>query len=160
MSKKAIITGSRGIAAGLARALNQRNYEIYLLGGEEADSASLAKECSNIVGFDSIDLRNESQVESAFAQAIAKLNGLDHVVSIVGGSGRSFGDGGIEEITKSAWDKTLELNLTTAFLTAREAIKYFNVNGPGSLTLTSSTLATSPSPEHFKHMHMLHLKEQ
>ena len=150
MGKKVIITGSRGIAAGLARALNQRNYEIYLLGGEEADSASLAKECSNIVGFNSIDLRNESQVESAFTQAIKKLNGLDHVVSIVGGSGRSFGDGGIEEITKSAWDKTLELNLTTAFLTAREAIKYFNANGPGSLTLTSSTLANSPSPEHFK----------
>ena len=54
MGKKVIITGSRGIAAGLARALNQRNYEIYLLGGEEADSASLAKECSNIVGFNSI----------------------------------------------------------------------------------------------------------
>jgi NAD(P)-dependent dehydrogenase (short-subunit alcohol dehydrogenase family) len=150
MGKKVIITGSRGIAAGLARALNQRNYEIYLLGGEEADSASLAKECSNVTGFNSIDLRNEEQVESAFVQAVAKLNGLDHVVSIVGGSGRSFGDGGIEEITKAAWDKTLELNLTTAFLTAREAIKYFNANGPGSLTLTSSTLANSPSPEHFK----------
>ena len=37
-------TGVPGIAAGLARALNQRNYEIYRLGGEEADSASLAKE--------------------------------------------------------------------------------------------------------------------
>ena len=43
-----------------------------------------------------------------------------------------------------------ELNLTTTFLTAREAIKYFKINGPGSLTLTSSALAISPSPEHFK----------
>ncbi len=150
MSKKVISTGSRGIAAGLARCLNQLNYEIFLLGGEEPDSAALANECSNIVGIDSIDLRDESKIESAFSHAINRLNGLDHVASIVGGSGRSFGDGGIEQLTKSAWDKTLELNLTSTFLTAREAIKFFSQNGGGSLTLTSSTLATSPSPEHFK----------
>ena len=150
MNQKVIITGSRGIAAGLAQALNQRNYEIYLIGGEKSDCEALEKSCSNIVGFSAIDLRDEKQTEDAFAQAISKLKGLDHVVSIVGGSGRSFGDGAIEDITKSAWDKTLELNLTTAFLTAREAIKYFKSNGPGSLTLTSSALAISPSPEHFK----------
>lgn len=150
MGKKVIVTGSRGISAGLIRSLNQLNYEIYSLGGEEVDSHALKMECANIVGFKTIDLRDENQVESSFTEAINKLNGLDHVVSIVGGSGRSFGDGAIEEITKSAWDKTLELNLTTAFLTAKQAIKYFKVNGPGSLTLTSSALAISPSPEHFR----------
>lgn len=150
MGKKVIVTGSRGISAGLIRSLNQLNYEIYSLGGEEEDSHALRMECANIVGFKTIDLRDEDQVESSFTEAINKLNGLDHVVSIVGGSGRSFGDGAIEEITKSAWDKTLELNLTTAFLTAKQAIKYLKVNGPGSLTLTSSALAISPSPEHFR----------
>lgn len=150
MGQRVIITGSRGIAAGLARALNERNYQIFLIGGENEDSQVLAKSCSNIVGFSAVDLRDEKQVIEAFSEAIKKLNGLDHVVSIVGGSGRSFGDGAIEDITKSAWDKTLELNLTTTFLTAREAIKHFKVNGAGSLILTSSVLATSPSPEHFK----------
>ena len=72
------------------------------------------------------------------------------MASIVGGSGRSFGDGAIEDISKLAWDQTLDLNLTTAFLTAREAIKYFKNHGGGSLILTSSILATSPSPEFFR----------
>jgi NAD(P)-dependent dehydrogenase (short-subunit alcohol dehydrogenase family) len=40
--------------------------------------------------------------------------------------------------------------LSTAFLTAREAIRIFLRLGSGSLTLTSSVLATSPSPEFFK----------
>ena len=150
MSKRVLITGSRGIAEGLARQLANSNYQIFLLGGEESDSKTLVESSLNIKGYAAIDLRDESAVEVAFKRAIADLGGLDHVVSIVGGSGRSFGDGAIEDMTKTAWEQTLELNLTTAFLTAREAIKHFKGAGGGSLILTSSVLATSPSPVHFQ----------
>lgn len=150
MGKQVLITGSRGIAAGLATKLAAADYKIFLLGGEEVDSQALARTIPQIVGYSPIDLRDESATEKGFAEAISKLGGLDHVVSIAGGSGRAFGDGPIESISKSAWEQTLELNLTSAFLTAREAIKYFKGNGGGSLTLTSSILATSPSPEFFQ----------
>lgn len=102
------------------------------------------------MGYEPIDLRDELAVVNGFQEAIKSLGGLDHVVSIAGGSGRAFGDGPIESISKNAWEQTLELNLTTAFLTAREAVKYFKEAGGGSLTLTSSVLATSPSPEFFQ----------
>lgn len=150
MGNRVLITGSRGIAAGLTQTLAKNNYQIYLLGGEAEDSKSLANDHSQVIGYSAIDLRDEAAVEKGFNDAISKLGGLDHVVSIAGGSGRSFGDGPIESVSKSAWDQTLELNLTTAFLTAREAIKYFKNNEGGSLTLTSSVLATSPSPEFFQ----------
>lgn len=150
MGQRVLITGSRGIAAGLANALAKQSYQIYLLGGDTEDSKALASEISQIVGHSAIDLRDETAVEKGFAEAISKLGGLDHVVSIAGGSGRSFGDGPIESVSKSAWEQTLDLNLSTAFLTAREAIKHFKNNGGGSLTLTSSVLATSPSPEFFQ----------
>ena len=150
MGNRVLITGSRGIAAGLTQTLAKNNYQIYLLGGEAEDSKSLANDHSQVIGYSAIDLRDEAAVEKGFNDAISKLGGLDHVVSIAGGSGRSFGDGPIESVSKSAWDQTLELNLTTAFLTAREAIKYFKNNEGGSLTLTSSVLATSPSPEYFQ----------
>ncbi len=150
MGQRVLITGSRGIAAGLANALAKQSYQIYLLGGDTEDSKALASEISQIVGYSAIDLRDETAVEKGFAEAISKLGGLDHVVSIAGGSGRSFGDGPIESVSKSAWELTLDLNLSTAFLTAREAIKHFKNNGGGSLTLTSSVLATSPSPEFFQ----------
>ncbi len=150
MGQRVLITGSRGIAAGLATALAKQGYQIYLLGGETEDSNALTGAISQIVGYSAIDLRDETAVEKGFAEAISKLGGLDHVVSVAGGSGRSFGDGPIESVSKSAWEQTLDLNLSTAFLTAREAIKYFKNNGGGSLTLTSSVLATSPSPEFFQ----------
>jgi NAD(P)-dependent dehydrogenase (short-subunit alcohol dehydrogenase family) len=150
MGQRVLITGSRGIAAGLANALAKQSYQIYLLGGDTEDSKALASEISQIVDYSAIDLRDETAVEKGFAEAISKLGGLDHVVSIAGGSGRSFGDGPIESVSKSAWEQTLDLNLSTAFLTAREAIKHFKNNGGGSLTLTSSVLATSPSPEFFQ----------
>ena len=150
MGTKVLITGSRGIAAALVAQLSLKSYSIYLVGGEEDDCKSLSAQFEQVVGYSAIDIRDEELVKGAFDKAIQKLGGLDHVVSIVGGSGRSFGDGAIEDVTKSAWDQTLELNLTTAFMTAREAIKYFKDHGGGSLTLTSSVLATSPSPEFFR----------
>ena len=150
MNKRVVITGSRGIAAGLSTALDAKGFEIFLLGGEAEDSKALANLLPQIIGYSPIDLRDESATEKGFAEAISTLGGLDHVVSIAGGSGRSFGDGPIENISKQAWEQTLELNLTTAFLTAREAIKHFKKSGGGSLTLTSSVLATSPSPQFFQ----------
>lgn len=145
-SRKIVITGSRGLAEGLARALPDD--KIYLIGGIEEDSKALVTELPQIVGYSSIDLREEAAVEEAFQKAKRELNGITDVVGIVGGSGRSFGDGAIDSITKSAWDATLELNLTTAFLTAREAIRHIGSNG--SIILTSSVLAESPSPEYFQ----------
>jgi len=150
MGKKILVTGSRGIAAALVAQLSKKDYSIYLVGGEEQDCTSLSAQFAQVVGYSAIDMRDEELVKGAFDQGINQLNGLDHVVSIVGGSGRSFGDGPIEDVSKAAWDQTLELNLTTAFITAREAIKYFKNNGGGSLILTSSVLATSPSPEFFR----------
>lgn len=65
----------------------------------------------------------------------------------MGGSGRKFGDGPLSELSKEAWDATLELNLTTAALTAKYALHHLH---EGSVTLTSSVLATSHSPEYFQ----------
>jgi NAD(P)-dependent dehydrogenase (short-subunit alcohol dehydrogenase family) len=66
----------------------------------------------------------------------------------VGGSGRKFGDARLDQISLDAWHRTLELNLSTAFLTLREGINLLKNSG-GSITLTGSVLATSPVREHF-----------
>ena len=145
-SKKVVITGSRGIAEGIARALS--NERVYLIGGLEEDSKALASELTQIVGYSPIDLRIETAVEDSFVKADAAMGGITDVIGIVGGSGRSFGDGPIDKISKSAWEATLDLNLSTAFLTAREAIRHIGENG--SITLTSSVLAVSPSPKYFQ----------
>jgi NAD(P)-dependent dehydrogenase (short-subunit alcohol dehydrogenase family) len=148
--RKVVVTGSRGMAAGLVEALDKQGIFTFLLGGEESDGAALQARTNHVAGFAAIDLRDETAVESGFQKAKESLGTVTDVVAIAGGSGRSFGDTAIHDMSREAWDKTLELNLTTTFLTAREAIKSFMNNGGGSLILTSSVLAASPSPRFFK----------
>lgn len=150
MSRKVIVTGSSGIAAGVIAALCKQSEKIFIIGGESVDSQELQRNYPQILGFLDIDLRDESATESAFQTAIEKLGGLTDVISVVGGSGRKFGDGPLHEMSKQAWNETLDLNLSTAFLTAREGIKALLKNGGGSIILTSSVLATNPAPLYFK----------
>ena len=102
-------------------------------------------------GWSAVDLRDEDATVAAFEAARKALGGLDAVVAVAGGSGRRFGDGALHEVGLDAWEQTLRLNLTTTFLTAREAIRAFLGRGGtgGSLVLTASVLASSPSPQHF-----------
>jgi len=146
--RRVIVTGSSGIAAALIRALNKRGDSIYILGGTNVDSNLLTAECENIKGFNSLDLRNETECESGFQMAIDSLGAVTDVVGIVGGSGRKFGDGKLSEIPLFGWNETFSLNLSTAFLTLREGIRALEKRG-GSITLTSSVLATSPVYENF-----------
>ena len=148
MAKQVIVTGSSGIAAALIRALDARGDAIYIVGGIDSESEALQKECKNIKGYSSVDLREEDQTISAFQAANQTLGNVTDVVGIVGGSGRKFGDGRVDEISLDAWNRTLALNLSTAFLTLREGVKLLRKNG-GSVTLTGSVLATSPVKEHF-----------
>jgi NAD(P)-dependent dehydrogenase (short-subunit alcohol dehydrogenase family) len=149
MAKRQIlVTGSSGIAAALIRALDKREDSIFILGGTDQDSEKLIDECRNIKGFSSIDLRDEAECVKGFDQASETLNGITDVVGIVGGSGRKFGDARFGEIPFSGWNETLNLNLGTAFLTLREGIRALSKDG-GSITLTSSVLATSPVYEGF-----------
>ena len=148
--RKVVVSGSRGIAAGLVEALDRQGVNTFVLGGEESEGRDLMTHAPSLLGFDPIDLRDEAAVEAGFQRASELLGPITDVVAIAGGSGRSFGDGALHEISREAWDKTIELNLTTTFLTAREALKALMKNGGGSLTLTSSVLAASPSPEFFQ----------
>ena len=146
--RQILVTGSSGIAAALIRALDKRDNSIFILGGTDQEARSLIDECQNIKGFSPIDLRNEGECVQGFNQASESLGGITDVVGIVGGSGRKFGDARFGEIPISGWNETLNLNLSTAFLTLREGIRVLSGNG-GSITLTSSVLATSPVHEGF-----------
>jgi NAD(P)-dependent dehydrogenase (short-subunit alcohol dehydrogenase family) len=146
--RRIVITGSRGIAAEVIHACSKRGYSTFIVGGEEEDSRNLAESITRCAGFSAIDLRSESAVESVFALANKELGGITDVIAVAGGSGRSFGDGPLDSLSRSAWDKTLELNLTTAFLTLREGLKVLSESG-GSITLTSSVLGSHPSPLRF-----------
>jgi NAD(P)-dependent dehydrogenase (short-subunit alcohol dehydrogenase family) len=147
---RAVVTGARGIGAAAAESLVRRGAQVFVIADDPGDCDALAVALGgSVTGWARADLREEAPTISAFDQAVESLGGLDAVVAVAGGSGRRFGDGPLHELTVEAWEATLALNLTTTFLTAREALRRFVEGRHGSLVLTSSTLARSPSPRHF-----------
>ena len=146
---RVVVTGATGIAAAVASALAERGAQVFAISRTESSLAELAGAVP-LAGFAVADLADESATERAFALADAELGGLDGLVAVAGGSGRRFGDGPLHEIPRDGWDRTLELNLTTTFLAARETVRALLAGGRGgSLVLTTSVLGWSPSPEHF-----------
>jgi NAD(P)-dependent dehydrogenase (short-subunit alcohol dehydrogenase family) len=147
---RVLVTGATGIAAASARRLAECGAQLFIVARTDEQCRALADQLgSAAVGYAAVDLREEAGAEAAFAAGVEVLGGLDGVIAVAGGSGRRWGDGPLHEIPLAGWDETLRLNLTTTFLTAREAIRQFRRDGGGSLVLTSSVLAWSPSPRHF-----------
>jgi NAD(P)-dependent dehydrogenase (short-subunit alcohol dehydrogenase family) len=98
----------------------------------------------------STDVRDPGQVADLFQKTITILGGLDVLLHVAGGSGRRHGDGPLHECSDDGWRFTLDLNLTTTFLTNRAAVRQFLTQKTGGAILNVSTmLVSSPSPRHF-----------
>lgn len=144
-----VVTGASGIAAATARLLVEAGDTVFVVSRDPESCASLVDSLGEGgAGWFAADLQSEQATEHAFATAVEQLGGLDAVVAVAGGSARQFGDGWLHDMTLDAWNASIGLNLTTMFLTAREAIRHMRGAG-GSLVMTSSVLATSPQPDHF-----------
>lgn len=144
MHSHILVTGSSGIAAAAVRKAMTKGIAVTFIGVNAVEVAELSSEtgANGLV----CDLRDETAVEKAFA-AVNDINGVIHVA---GGSGRTFGDGPLTDVTLDAWKQTFDLNLTTAFLVTREAVRMFERNKTrGSITLTGTALAFHPEADRF-----------
>ncbi len=96
------------------------------------------------------DATQAGQVERLFAETRALLGGLEVLYHVAGGSGRRHGDGPLHECSAEGWNSTLDLNLTSTFLTNRAAVRYFlEQSQPGVILNMASVLALAPAPHHF-----------
>ena len=91
------------------------------------------------------DLTDEGETERAFAKCAETFGRLDALLACAGGSGRPFGDGPLHSTSLESWNTTVALNLNTAFLSSREAVKIM-LDQPtgGSVVYVSSVAATNP----------------
>jgi NAD(P)-dependent dehydrogenase (short-subunit alcohol dehydrogenase family) len=88
--------------------------------------------------------------ERLFMKALDCLGGLDVLFHVAGSSGRKHGDGPLHECTLPGWQKTLQANLTSVFLSNRLAVQHFLSERHGGAILNlASVLALSPAPEYF-----------
>jgi NAD(P)-dependent dehydrogenase (short-subunit alcohol dehydrogenase family) len=144
-----VITGASGIAAAAARRFTDEGADVFVIAVDEAECVQLG------FPYAVADLREEAAAEDAFAQAQDRLGRIDALLAVAGASGRPLGDGPAHLLTLEAWDGTLDLNLTPAFLAAREAVRcmlgqpWSGAGGRGAIVLMASVVAFDPEPTHF-----------
>jgi NAD(P)-dependent dehydrogenase (short-subunit alcohol dehydrogenase family) len=95
------------------------------------------------IGASRADVADPGDVDRLFEDALAGLGGLDVLVSNAGIAGPV---GPVEDMDVEAWRRTLDVNLTGAFLCARRAVPALKRSGGGSIVLMSSNAGTMGLP--------------
>lgn len=148
-----VTTGATGIAGAAVRRFTAEGAAVFTISID-------ADECSDLHdsldagaehGWAAADLSDEAAAAAAFGSAVERFGSIDGLFAVAGGSGRRFGDGPTDTIPLDGWKATIDLNLTTTFLSVRETLRQFLAKETpgGSIVVTSSVLAEHPAPEHF-----------
>ena len=156
--RSVLVTGSTGMAASAARSLAAEGAQVFVVSRTPDHARRLAEEleaAGGRAGWAAADLADEAEAEEAIRAAHAHLGRIDAVYSVVGISGRRFGDGPLHEATLEGWQAVMAANLTSLFLVARAAVRVMLDQEPdadgqrGTLLTMSSALARHPSATHF-----------
>lgn len=139
-----VVTGATGIARAGAERFAAEGARVFVISIDPSDCEALASDVA-VAGWAAADLSDEDAAVEAMARARQALGSIRGLFAVAGGSGRKLGDGALDEIALAAWDATLALDLTTSFLSAREAVRsMLSAGSSGSVVLVSSVLASSP----------------
>lgn len=128
--------GASGIGAAIVRAHAARGDNVaFTYWTSEDEAKALVAELGDRVLALRSDANDEAQVAKSFAQAIARFGQVDAMVA---------NTGGLIERVKCAdmsldfWNKAISLNLTTVFLSCREALRHMQPRQSGNIVIMSS----------------------
>ena len=137
--KVAIVTGaSSGIGRATALLFAEEGAEVVVAARRKPDLDDLVTEIVAAGGRAVAvagDVRDSRYAEALVATASAQFGGLDIAFNNAGTLGVM---GSVTEISPAGWHETLETNLTSAFLGARQQIPAMISRGGGSLIFTST----------------------
>jgi len=129
--KTIVITGgARGLGAAMARRLAAAGSKLALVDLDEAALAAMADECRSagapIVSVHKVNVANEQEVESLFAELAADFGELHGLVNNAGITRDAltvkYKDGEqISRMSLEQWQAVIDVNLTGVFLCGREA---------------------------------------
>lgn len=144
-SKTAVVTGgARGIGQGIVAHLLQNGYRVLFADCDNraGDAARRRLNRWGEVRFERADVAVEADVDRLFARVAREFKRLDVLVNNAGIGG--FGQP-VEQLPLSAWNRTLGVNLTGAFLCARRAVPWLR-KSRGVIINIASTRALQSEP--------------
>lgn len=135
--KVALITGgASGIGEATARRFVEEGASVVLADLQDERGEALASELGDAARFVHCDVRDEAEQAAAVAAAVDGFGRLDIAVANAGIVGVM---GPFAETPLDAWQFSVDVLLTGAFLTMREAAKAMVPQGSGVILATSST---------------------
>jgi NAD(P)-dependent dehydrogenase (short-subunit alcohol dehydrogenase family) len=144
-SQTALVTGaSQGIGRSIAIVLASHGADVVL--GARSDGIY---ETAELIGEDAqtlpveLDVTDEGSVQAAIDATVEEFGGLDVLVNNAGIGGPTAP---IEEVSVEEWDRTQEVNLRGAFLTAKYAAPHLRESDRGSVVNISSIAGKDPYP--------------
>jgi NAD(P)-dependent dehydrogenase (short-subunit alcohol dehydrogenase family) len=137
----AIVTGAgAGVGAASARALHAAGYRVALLDVQTDAAAEVALQLGEGAAAWRCDVSAEDSVAAAFTAVRDEYGRLDVLHSNAGiFLGHGVGnDGPLETLDLQTWQRTLDVNLTGAYLCSKYAMPLLLDSGGGSIVFTAS----------------------
>jgi len=134
--KRVLITGgASGIGAATATRFLEEGAAVVVLDRYSEGRKRIQKELPSLTGTVGADVSDLKQVESAFAEAVRLMGGVDVLVNNAGISIRHK----FLDITPQEWDKIMAVNLTGVFYIAQAAARHMWEKDGGVILQTAST---------------------
>ena len=133
--KTAVVTGSSGIGLGVAEKLAVEGARIHIWGVDEAANAAARDHLSGYdVTVSKVDVASEQEVATAAGMA-PDVEGQVHILVNAAGI-QTYGD--IESTDSAHWDRVMNINLRSCFLTSRYLYPAMKRSGRGAITHIAS----------------------
>jgi len=134
--KRVLITGgASGIGAATAARFLEEGSAVCVLDRDARGREQIQKQLPALAGTVAADVSDLKQVQSAFAEAVKLMGGVDVLINNAGISIRH----NFLEITPPEWDKVIAVNLTGVFYMAQTAARHMWERGSGVILQTAST---------------------
>jgi len=135
-AKRILITGgASGIGAATAARFLDEGSVVCVLDRDADARHRIHHELPDLAGVLDADVTNLNQVQTAFAEAIHLMGGVDVLVNNAGISIRH----NFLDITPEEWDKVIAANLTGVFYVAQTAARHMMERDGGVILQTAST---------------------
>ena len=124
MARVLLVTGVSGMATAMAKLAGSRGDCLFLIASHREDCESLSSQFKGSAFFVA-NVSNEDGIRNAIKSCVCRCDRSDTVFHVAGFSGRSLGDGPLDECSMVAWHTYLDdcARAGGTFLVCREILQ-------------------------------------
>ncbi|NOX39076.1 MAG: SDR family oxidoreductase [Alphaproteobacteria bacterium] len=140
--KHALVTGAgSGFGAGIARAFAREGARVMVADINAGAARAIAEEIGGLAF--TADVADDGEVKAMAEAAVSEFGALDILVN---NAGVTHLPTPMEEVSVADFDRVLNINMRSVFLTARHLVGHMKANKAGAILNIASTAGVSPRP--------------